>query len=162
MKTATCGNCNVFRAGPKGSKGTCFLTPPTPVLAGMQQDALGRPQPVVAALRPMVASDEFCGMWQPVATPMAPPDPRPVVGLPDPRPVVGLPDPRHAGSDTFTGWGLVPRQVTDPVERAARPWQAHRPVKVTGEWHCADCQAAGDALDTTPCPGKPADAETSE
>lgn len=144
MKTATCGNCNVFRPGPKGSKGTCFLTPPTPVLAGMQQDALGRPQPVVAALRPMVAPDEFCGMWQPASPP-----------------VVGLPDPRHPGSDTFTG-RLVPRQVTDPVERAARPWQGHRPVKVTGEWHCADCQAAGDALDTTPCPEKPADAETSE
>ena len=134
-KILTCGNCAVFRPGPGKSKGTCYLSPPTPVLAGMQQDPLGRPQPVVAALRPMVDAGEFCGMWQPAAAP------------------VGLPDRRHPGSDTFT-----PRQVTAPAS-------AHRPVKtadVDGGWQCADCQATGLALDITLCPGGKTNAETQQ
>lgn len=132
--TKTCGGCGSFQPDASKTKGACFLQPPTPMVVGMQADPLGRPQPVTVSLRPLVGIGErACAMWQPGA---APP-----------------PDPRHPGSDTFNG-----RLVTDPVERAA----PHRPVKVTGEWHCADCQATGGALDTTPCPGKPADAETSE
>ncbi len=143
-----CRTCAAYRPAPNQKTGFCFLQPPTPVMVGMQQDTLGRPQPVTTMLRPSVGPDEFCAMWQgqPAATAPAP----------EPAPVTS--EPRHPGSDTFNG-RLVPRSVPAEAAEAAEPARHHRPVKTTGEWHCADCGCNGNALEMTFCPGKP-DAET--
>lgn len=163
-KQMHCGNCLVFRPGPNKKAGLCFLQPPTPVLVGMQQDQLGRPQPVTTSIRPTVQAEEFCAMWQGQVAATGPaPELQMAPVVPEPAapavPVINLAEPRHPGSDTFNG-RLVPRSV--PAEPTGRE-HLHQPVKVMGEWRCVECGCTGTALELTTCPGKPKvpDAETS-
>lgn len=61
-----CGNC-AFGRPVNGQTAIieCHGLPPTPILMGFQQDALGRPNPNIALMFPRVPANEArCALWQ--------------------------------------------------------------------------------------------------
>lgn len=60
-----CGRCKWYLSLKKTPNiGQCRKEPPKPLVVGMFQDALGRPQPTIYGAFPAVRPDIFCGAFE--------------------------------------------------------------------------------------------------